>query len=111
MAEGLAVIGLISSIVQLVDFGSQVAGCLKEFSSDSHDLSETLQSIRIRLPLILDAVKRTHEQAQNKLVGEETARVLKPVGQYITFSFGIRRVSDFRTLWSMAASRLWRSSI
>ena len=79
MAEALAVLGLVSSIVQLVDFGSRVLARLKQFQTDSHDLSDTLQSIKVRLPLILDAVKRTREQAGNGFVTESTAQALTPV--------------------------------
>jgi len=79
MAEALAVLGLVSSIVQLVDFGSRALARLKQFQTDSHDLSDTLQSIKVRLPLILDSVKRTREQAENGFVTESTAQALTPI--------------------------------
>ena len=79
MAEAVAVIGLASSIVQLLDFGSKVGARLNEFKSDSQDLSGTLKTIKVQLPLILNTVKRTQEQAQNGLVSEPTAEALQAV--------------------------------
>ena len=61
MAEAVAAIGLASSIVQLLAFGSKVAARLNEFKSDSQDLSGTLKTIKVQLPLILNTVKRTQE--------------------------------------------------
>ena len=79
MVEGVAALGLASSILQLIDFGSKVAVRLNEFKSDSQDLSGTLKIIKTQLPLILNAVRRTQEQAQNGLVTEPTAEALQAV--------------------------------
>ena len=38
MAEALAIVGLVSAIVQFVDFGGKVLERLNEFNSDVHDV-------------------------------------------------------------------------
>jgi len=42
----------------------------REFQSDSHDVADTIQSIKFMRPLLLDAVKRTIEQAENGFVAQ-----------------------------------------
>ena len=79
MAETIAILGLISSIVSLVEIGSRVARRLKEFKEEADELSGTLQSIKVRLPLIIDVVQRIQRQFQDEMVGEGTAQALMPV--------------------------------
>ena len=79
MAEAVAAIGLASSILQLLDFSGKVAARLNEFQSNSQDLSGNLKTIKVQLPLILNAVKRIQEQAQDELVSEPTAEALQTV--------------------------------
>ena len=79
MAETIAILGLISSIVSLVEIGSRVARRLKEFKEEADELSGTLQSIKVRLPLIIDVVQRIQRQVQDEMVGEATAQALMPV--------------------------------
>ena len=79
MAEAVAVVGLVASIVQLVEFGSSVAARLRDFQSNTQDVSATLRGIQTRLPLILDAVKYIKEQADSGLVVEQSAKALQPV--------------------------------
>lgn len=56
MAETIAVVGLISSIFTLVDIGSRVARRFKEFKQEAEELTGALQSIKARLPLIIDNI-------------------------------------------------------
>jgi len=82
MAE-LAAIGLASSIVSFVDFGIKTLVRLREFQS-AISLSEDpkpYRDIRIELPLLIDALRRTKEQAENGQISEDTAYSLMPVIQ------------------------------
>ena len=79
MAEALAIIGLVSSIVQFVQFGSQVVERLNEFSSDIHEVPQTFQAIKVQLPLLVDTLNRTQRQAKAGYVSDETAVALKPL--------------------------------
>jgi hypothetical protein len=79
MAETLAIVGLVSAIVQFVDFGRKVVERLKEFSSDIHELPKTFQAIQVQLPLLIDTLSRTQQQANAGHVSEATAVALKPL--------------------------------
>jgi hypothetical protein len=48
MAEALAIIGLISAIVQFIDAGTKVVGRLNEFTSD---VNEAPRTFRVNWPL------------------------------------------------------------
>ena len=79
MAEALAIMGLVSSIVQLIDFGSRVVDRLNEFSFDVHDLPKTFQTIIVQLPLLIDVLNRTQRQADAGHVSDATAITRKPL--------------------------------
>jgi hypothetical protein len=79
MAEALAIVGLISAIVQFVDFGGKVVERLKEFSSEIDELPKTFQVIQVQLPLLIDSLSRTQRQAEARHVSETTAVALKPI--------------------------------
>jgi hypothetical protein len=53
MAEAVAVIGLLSSIVQLVDFGTKLIDRLNEFASATEDVPVSFRSIKSQLPLAI----------------------------------------------------------
>ena len=79
MAEALAVISLVSDIVQFVDFGTKVLNRLDEFKSDINEVPKTFRSIKAQLPLIVDTLKRTQKQADAGHFNDVTANALKPV--------------------------------
>jgi hypothetical protein len=79
MAETLAVIGLVSTIAQFVDFGFKVVDRLDEFKSELNEVPKTFGEIKIQLPLIIDTLDRTQNQANAGRVSEATARALKPL--------------------------------
>jgi hypothetical protein len=79
MAEALAIVGLVSAIIQFVDFGSKIVERLNEFSSDVHELPKTFQAIKVQLPLLIDTLDRTQRQATARNVSDATAVALKPL--------------------------------
>lgn len=79
MAEAVAVVGLVSSIVQFVDFGTRVAKRLAEFSADVNVVPKSFHEINIQLPLILITLQQTKLQADAHHLSEATASVLDPV--------------------------------
>jgi hypothetical protein len=64
MAEAFAVIGLVSAIVQFVDFGSKIVRRLDEFESNSDHVPQTYRDIKNQLPLLLSTLRRTKAQAE-----------------------------------------------
>jgi hypothetical protein len=79
MAEAVAVISLLSSIVQLVDFGTKLIDRLNEFASATEDVPVFFRSIKSQLPLAIITLQRVEEQARSSRVRNTDAQALKPV--------------------------------
>ena len=79
MAEALAVIGLVSAIVQFVEFGSKIISRVSEFQTGVNDVPKSFRDIMVELPLLLDTLKRTKEQVEDGQVDENTQKALLPV--------------------------------
>lgn len=82
MAE-FAAISLAACIVNFADFGIKVVLRLHEFRSaiPSGEEPKPFRDTIIELPLLIDTLRRTREQAENGQIREDTARHLIPVVQ------------------------------
>ena len=58
MAEALAVVGLVSAIVQFIDFSTKIVNRLDEFQAEVADGPKVYQDVQNRLPLMLDLVNK-----------------------------------------------------
>ena len=110
MAE-LAAIGLASSIVAFIDFGTKVAARLTEFERAlSQGVDPKLyRDIRIELPLLLDTLKRTREQADQGNVNEATQQALLPVVQGCHVQ--VESLNDLLDSLPMANDSSWRRGL
>lgn len=79
MAEALAAIGLVSAIIQFVEFGAKVVARLNEFGSNVNDLPKAFRSIKINLPVILDSLERTKRSASTGGISQATTSALEPL--------------------------------
>ena len=79
MAEAIAVISLLSSVVQLVDFGTKLIDRLDEFASAAEDVPLSFRSIKLQLPSPSSPLRRVEAQARSDCVSDGDAQVLKPV--------------------------------
>src|SRR5437762_12830424 len=79
MAEALAIVGLVSAIIQFIGFSSKVVKRLDEFHSFVDDVPKSLRHIKTELPLIIDTLRRTKDQAQSGEVEKATAEAVIPV--------------------------------
>jgi N-terminal domain on NACHT_NTPase and P-loop NTPases len=79
MAEVIAAVAIVSSIVQLVDFGCKVISRLTEFQSSQKDNPKTFGQIETELPLLLHTLNETKEAIDAELVKQGTVKVLLPV--------------------------------
>jgi hypothetical protein len=79
MAEALAVVGVVSSIIQLVDFSAKVVKRLEDFTRSAGEVPRTFRQIKTELPLITNSLRRIQEQAQVKSVDEATIDAVEPV--------------------------------
>ena len=64
MAETLAVIGLVSAIVQFVEFSSEIIERLNEFQSGIDEVPQTFRDLKIQLPLLRETLKKTKTNAE-----------------------------------------------
>jgi hypothetical protein len=79
MGEALAVVGVVSSIVQLVDFGSRVLKRLHEYQTTLGEIPEAFRAIKTELPILLNTLDQTKSAAENDVLKQETKLALLPV--------------------------------
>jgi hypothetical protein len=78
MTETIAIVGIVASIVQLVDFSSKVLHRLNDFQSHLDDVPESFRHIKIELSLLLTALQRTKKELDADAV-DHTKRALLAV--------------------------------
>ena len=76
MAEALAVVGVVSSIVGLVDFGSKVLHRLNDFQSSRGEIPETFKHVKAELPILLETLYQTKVAVEKGSIKEETKKAL-----------------------------------
>jgi len=76
MAEALAVVGVVSSIVGLVDFGSKVLHRLNDFQSSRGKIPETFKHVKDELPILLETLYQTKVAAEKGSIKEETKKAV-----------------------------------
>ena len=79
MAEALAVVGVVSSIVGLVDFSSKVLHRLNEFQSSRGEIPESFRHIKEKLPILLETLNQTKLAVEKGSIEEETKEALSSV--------------------------------
>jgi len=76
MAEALAVVGVVSSIVGLVDFGSKVLHRLNDFQSNRGEIPETFKHVKDELPILLETLHQAKVAVEKGSIKEETKKAL-----------------------------------
>lgn len=79
MAEALAIVGLVSALIQFVDFGSKIVERLQDFYSSVNEVPKAFRDVKVELPLLLDTLKRTQAKAESGALSKETQEALLPV--------------------------------
>lgn len=59
MAEAVATIGLIATILQITVYGAKLMECLNDFRSSLDEVPKTFADIYLELPLLLNTLNRT----------------------------------------------------
>jgi hypothetical protein len=77
MAEALAVVGVVASIVQLVDFSSKVLVRLEEFQSSLGEIPKSFRHIKAELPVLRDTLQ-TVDAIDNGCIRDKTKTALIP---------------------------------
>ena len=78
MAEALATIGVVASIVQLVHFGRRVLRRLDDCRSNFGEVPKTFQHVHTELPVLLDTLQRTQTLISDGSASDETRTALQP---------------------------------
>jgi hypothetical protein len=81
MAEALAVVGVVASIVQLVDFSSKILRRLEEFHTNAGELPKSFRHINAELAVLKDTLLQTKEAIDTGSVEDRTERALLPAIQ------------------------------
>jgi hypothetical protein len=76
MAEALAIVGLVSSIAQLVSFSSKIVHQLHELHDSLDEVPSPLRDIKIELPLLVDTLERTKKQAEDGYFSKNTQEAI-----------------------------------
>ena len=76
MAEALAVVGVVSCIIDLVDFGSKVLHRLNDFQSSCGEIPETFKQVKKELPILLATLDHTKVAVEKGSIKEETKKAL-----------------------------------
>ena len=78
MAEALAVVGIVTNIIQLINFGSRVLKRLKEYQSKLGEVPKAFRYIRAKLPILLDALQQTKAAINARSMQDKTKKALLP---------------------------------
>jgi len=77
--EALAVVGVVASIVQLVEFGSKILLRLNDFQSNLGEIPKTFRHVKAELPVLLDTLEQTKKAIETGSIRDETKKALLPV--------------------------------
>ncbi len=78
-AEALVVIGIVASIIQLVDFSSKAVARIKGLSEDVHNVPKAYRDVQSILPLVANTLESVCRQASSGQLSEAKCRMLLPV--------------------------------
>ena len=79
MAEAIAAIGLASALLTFIDFGAKVIRRLRQVEDHLSESSSYFRNVRVRLPLMMDLVKKIMLQMEAGLVPNKSEEVMYPV--------------------------------
>lgn len=81
MAEAIAAIGLVHTIIDLAEFGRKVVKRLNEFKNNVQDLPEAFQHIGNQLPILMRIANSLEERAKNGDFAPDAQKDLEQVVQ------------------------------
>jgi hypothetical protein len=79
MAEPLAVVSVVASIVQLVDFSTRVVRRLEEFHSVAGEVPKSFRHVKTELPLLATTLQQLKGAIDITSVAEGSKKALLPV--------------------------------
>lgn len=73
MAEAIAAVGLVASVVQFVDFSTKIIERLNDFRSAAENGTNVFQAVHVQVRLLRSNLERTAEQAKAGQLDDRTA--------------------------------------
>jgi hypothetical protein len=110
MAEAFAVIGIVASIVQLVDFSSKVLRRLEEFQTSLGEIPASLRHIQAELPVLQETLQQTRAAIDAGSVRDAKKNALLPAIEGCTEQIGLLDPILAKILTTPTDSRLKRGA-
>jgi hypothetical protein len=79
MAEALAIVSVVASIVQLVDFSTKVVSRLDEFYSITKEVPKSFRHVKTELPLLANMLAQLKGAIDTSSVADGSTKALVPV--------------------------------
>ena len=79
MAEAIATVGLVASIIEISCFAKRLVHRWREFHSRAKDVPKAFRSIYVQLPLVVSSLEQIRVQAESGLLSEDSLISLQPV--------------------------------
>jgi hypothetical protein len=108
MAEALAVVGVVASIVQLVELSAKILRRLEEFQCSLGEVPKSFRHISVELPVLRNTLQQTKEAIDGGSIGQETKKALLPVLNGCTDQIGLLDIVMDETLPKVDDSRIQR---
>jgi N-terminal domain on NACHT_NTPase and P-loop NTPases len=108
MAEALAAVGVVASIVQLVEFSCKILHRLEEFQCISGEIPSSFRHIGVEIPVLRNSLQQTKEAIDGGSIGLETKKALIPVINGCTEQIGLLDTVLNDTLPKVDDSRIQR---
>jgi Cdc6-like AAA superfamily ATPase len=79
MAEALAIVSVVASIVQLVDFSTRAVSRLNEFYSVANEVPKSFRHVKTELPLLATTLTQLKDAIETTSVADGATKALVPV--------------------------------
>jgi hypothetical protein len=79
MAEALAVVSVVASIIQLLDFSTKVVSRLNEFYSDAKEVPKSFRHVKTELPLLATTLAQLKDTLDTTSAADGATKALVPV--------------------------------
>ncbi|KAM7217641.1 short-chain dehydrogenase [Rhypophila decipiens] len=77
--DPLSAVGLAASIIQFIEIGVKIVDRLSAFGSNASQIPASFRQVRIELPLVIDGLRRIHDQVVAGSLDPSTEKSLVPV--------------------------------
>ena len=92
MAEALAIVGLVSSIIRFEDFSTKVIERLDDFQSIVDEIPQSLRDLKTLLLILRDTLGRMKAESERGLTGMDTQNAILEVVKYCGLE--VQRLDD-----------------